>query len=256
MSKLNARLDQYSVWVALGWFDVMQSYRRTLFGPWWHTFNIAIFSFSMTFVYGALFGVPTVEYASYVLGGMISWFWISAVIVEGGSVFISQQHHVRNPDIDNENLIWAAAFKFSVIFAHQFVLVAGFVLVGLIDLSWNHLLVIPVLVGVFLLSLNVITILGLLFARFRDVQKLFSSSMIVIMLITPIVWKPEMMEGWRSAFVLANPFHHIIEFIRRPLLGETPSQVTILYIIGLIIFTQILARVLYKHFSKRIIFWI
>lgn len=249
-------LRQLSVWVALGWFDLAQSYRRTVLGPWWYTLNVAIWTFAMTIVYGALFGVPTIEYASYVLAGMIGWQWLSSVIAEGGSVFINQAHHVRNPDIDNDVLIWATAFRYFAIFLHQVVLVLLFILAGFIELGLAHLLLIPMSLAMFFLSVPIVTLLGLVFTRFRDVQKLANASLIIFLMITPIFWKREMLSGWRATFVDSNPFYHFIDFIRRPLLGEVPEALSVVVVLITYIVLWLFSAVALRRYGRQIVFWI
>lgn len=248
--------QKHSVWRALGWFDVAQSYRRTLLGPWWYTFNIAIWSFAMTIVYGALFGYPTADYASFVLTGMIGWSWISALVTEGGSVFMSQAHHVRNPDIRNDWLVYAAAYKFFIIYLHQMVLVALFVALGLIHLTWNTLFVLPATLLLFFTSIPLIGVLGVLFVRYRDLQRLVSAAMLMVMMVTPVFWQAGSVKGWRTALVQFNPFYHWVEILRQPLLGHAPVMMDWLYLGGTAVLLYLVFFRFYRRFSPYVIFWI
>src|SRR3546814_10570857 len=86
---LESPLHNPRMWMTLGWLAIVQSYRRSFLGPFWITLNLAIFASAMTLVYGALFGVPTKEYAAYVVTGMIAWFWVAALLPEVGSTFFN-----------------------------------------------------------------------------------------------------------------------------------------------------------------------
>jgi lipopolysaccharide transport system permease protein len=249
-------VKKHSIWRALAWFDVTQSYHRTVLGPWWYTLNIAIWSFAMTVVYGAIFGYPTGEYASFVLTGMIGWSWVSAMIVDGGAIFISQAHHVRNPDIQNDWLVLAASYKFLLVFMHQLVLVVVFMLLGVIHISWNTLYIVPVVAGLFVVSIPIISIVGTLFVRYRDIQRMVNAGMIMVLMVTPVFWKADSIKGWRTALVDANPFYHWVEIIRQPLLGNPPPLISCAYLAvvalglyGLMIFFR-------RRYSPYVIFWI
>ena len=62
----------------LAWIEPVQSYRRTLLGPFWITLHLVIFVVAMTIVYGALFSVPTLEYLAFLSCGLIAWIWVQA----------------------------------------------------------------------------------------------------------------------------------------------------------------------------------
>ena len=99
-------------------------------------------------------------------------------------------------------------------------------------------------------------VLAILYTRFRDVQKLVMASMIAILMLTPVFWKPDMMTGWRVAFVNFNPFHHLIEIIRQPMLGELPTLRTMATVLGIFVVFQTLSYFLYRKYIRRIVFWV
>ena len=47
--------------------------------------------------------------------------------------------------------------------------------------------------------------------------------MALVFLLTPVMWKPEMMMGRSRLIVDLNPFAHFIELLRAPMLGMAPG---------------------------------
>lgn len=243
------------LWMTLGWLDIIQTYRRTSLGPWWITANLLIFVIAMTYVYGALFGIPTTEYSAYLLGGMIAWYWISALLAEVGNVFLNYAYFVRSTAIGKPQLVWATVYKVFLTFVHHLAIVVLYIVIGFIPLNVNTLAIIPAVALLFLFSIPVTAVAGILFARYRDLQRFVGSANIIVMMMTPVFWKAEQMSGWRTAFVNWNPFHYLVELIRRPLLGQPLDTATIVVPIFLTILVWIGGTYFFKRYQRYIVFW-
>ena len=253
---LLAPLIHWRAWVGLGWSDVVQSYRRTMLGPFWITMNLVIFTTAMTLVYGALFGVAARDYAGYVVCGMMAWLWTSSLLSEVGNTFIAYASYIKSMPVDKSIFVWATVFKLLVTFAHNMMIFPILVLFGIVHLSVYTLLAIPALAVLFLLSIPVTAVSAILFARYRDLPRLIGSSTIIVMMMTPIFWKPEMMKGWRTAFVYLNPIHYVIEFVRRPLLGEPIGSLELAVVLGMTVLLWVLAAFVYRRYQSYVVFWV
>ena len=88
--------------------------------------------------------------------------------------------------------------------------------------GWTGLLALP---GLALLCLNGIwagLLLGIVSARFRDVPPIITSVVRICFFVTPIIWTPELLPA-RTLVLDANPFFHLVEVVRAPLLGQMPG---------------------------------
>lgn len=244
------------LWVTLGWLDIVQNYRRTSLGPWWITANLAIFVIAMTFVYGALFGIPAKQYSAYILGGMIAWYWISALFSEVGNAFLNYTYFIKSTAVDKAQLVWATAFKLLLTFAHHLVLVIPYMVFGIIPLNFYTLQIIPAVAVLFLLSIPVTAVAAILFARYRDLQRFVASAVIILLLVTPIFWQPGMMKGWRSAFVDFNPVHYLVELIRRPLLGQPLDMATVAVACLLTMLAWVGGTLFFRRYQRYVVFWV
>ena len=55
-------------------------------------------------------------------------------------------------------------------------------------------------------------------ARYRDIEPTVKSLMPPMLLLTPILWKPEML-GEYSFLIYANPFTYFVGIVRNDLIG-------------------------------------
>lgn len=249
-------LRQPNIWIGLAWLDIVQNYRRTILGPIWITLNLFIFTFAMTLVYGALFGVPPKEYAGFLACGMIGWFWCSALLVEVGQTFINYSYFIKGTPMDKSLLVWAAAFKQVIVLGHHLIVYVGLVVLGIIPLTIYSLAFIPVVFVMFLMAIPITAITAILFARYRDLSRLVSSGIVVLMMITPIFWQANMLKGWRLHFVHLNPLYYLIEFMRTPLLGKPLEPFMIAVVLVLLVFFWVVGVGMYSRYQKYIVFWL
>ena len=244
------------LWAGLAWMDVVQSYRRTMLGPAWITVNLIIFTVAMTLVYGALFSVPTGEYAAFLVCGMIGWLWIAALLQEVGNTFLNYSHFIKSTAIDKTFFIWAAVYKQAIIFAHHMIVYAALVILGVVPFTIYSLAVIPVIIVMFLISIPFTAVAAILFARYRDLSRLVSSTIIVLMMVTPIFWQPNMLTGWRLQFIYFNPLYYVVEFIRTPLLGKPLDPFIVAVVLGMGALFWIVGAGVYRRYQKYVVFWL
>jgi ABC-type polysaccharide/polyol phosphate export permease len=249
-------LTKPRIWLSLGWLDVIQNYRRTFLGPFWIILQMVIFSIAMTVVLASMFGVPTEDYAAHVVTGMIAWTWISAVVLEGGGTFLVYGQYIKSVPFDKAHFIWASAFKQVVIFAHNLVVYAGLVVLGVVEINLYTLMIFPSLLLMFLMSLPLLAVVAIMFSRYRDMQKLVSSSIIIVLMLTPIFWLPEFITGWRTAIYIFNPIYYVVEIIRKPLMGLPVSGTAYLVVSALTFTFWVLGAFCYKRYHRFVIFWI
>jgi ABC-2 type transport system permease protein/lipopolysaccharide transport system permease protein len=242
--------------MGLAWSDVVQSYRRTFFGPFWITLNLIIFATAITLVMGSIFKVSTEDYASYVVCGMIVWLWVSAMLTDVGNTFLVYSQFLRSTPIDKAFFIWAAVGKQTIVLAHQMIVYLALIPLGFVKVTPYTPLVIPAIAILFLMSIPFASVASILFARYRDLPRLISGSIVLVIMLTPIFWKPEMISGWRSAIVYLNPVYYVIDFVRSPLLGEPIKPLTGIVVLGLAAALWIAGAYFYNRYQKYVVFWI
>jgi len=243
------------IWITLGYLEILQSYRRSIIGPWWITLALGIQSLAMTVVFGAVFGMPNKEYAAYVVTGLIAWSWVNSIITESGGVFITNARYLKETNVSQEILVYASAFRHFIIALHNCALFPLLILFDVVEPSRSQLLLPILLAAFFYLTIPVAVLLGMLCARYRDITRIINSLVIVIMLITPIFWLPNTLAGKRTFIVDYNPVYYLVEFLRQPMLGNF-NIYNFLGVIIMIIPIWLIAEYISSKFSAEVVFWV
>jgi lipopolysaccharide transport system permease protein len=110
---------------------------------------------------------------------------------------------------------------------------------------------------IMLLSAPYCLMLGMVCARYRDIQMLVANFSNVLFFMTPIFWMPSSTPGLRSsAVVVFNPFFYMIELIRQPILNAAPPLMDWLVCGGIAAFGWALCLICLSAFRSRIAFWV
>ena len=112
--------------------------------------------------------------------------------------------------------------------------------------------------GLALLLLNGIwaaLLLGVISARFRDVPPIVASIVRILFFVTPIIWMPGLMPE-RALVLDFNPFFHMVEVVRAPLLGTLPGLVSWLAVLGITLGGWIVAFEFFRRYRWRIAYWV
>jgi len=237
--------------------ELVLNYRRTTFGPLWLSIYMGFLVFSITYVYASLFGQDQAGYSSYVFTGIVAWTWVQSLLTESGNSFIQNSHLIKNTNFEKEIFIWISCIRFLIIFFHNVVWIFFFYLFNIIKFDlYNFLFLIPSLIIIFFISIPFTYIMSILFTKFRDLQKFASSLAFILMLITPIFWKPNQISIDKSIIIDFNPFFWMIELIRTPLLSGVPVFSFYINSLILLLILWLFSFLAFRFFNKKIIFWI
>ena len=209
----------WPLWGRLGWNDILQRYRRSLLGPFWLTASMAIMVVALGTLYANLFKVEIQDFMPFLCVGLLVWNYISSVIGEAGTLFTGSESYIKQIRLPYSLYVYRFVWSRIIIFAHNFVIYFGILLYFAIWPGAVMLLAIP---GFILVTLNVALgsiSIGMASARFRDIPQIVGSVIQIAFFMTPVMWKPELL-GSRTYIVEFNPFYHLIEVMRSPLLGK------------------------------------
>ena len=60
---------------------------------------------------------------------------------------------------------------------------------------------------------------GLACIRFRDIQQLVATVLLMALFVTPIFWSPQQLNGPLATFEQYNILYHYVAIVRDPLMG-------------------------------------
>lgn len=248
-------LRLWPLWSRLGWHDIRKRYRRSVLGPFWLTLSMAVMVASLGLIYGTLFRLDLVGYLPFLAVGLATWTFVASVLNEGCLTFIELEPLIKNVRIPMSVHILRALWRNLIIYGHNIVI---FAVVAVVFGVWPGSAGFLVLPGLALLLMNaswIMLLLGMICTRFRDVPPIVGSVIQLLFFVTPVMWKPELL-GDRRYLMVLNPFHHLIEVIRAPLLGYVPGWES--WVAGLLFAVAgwLLTFACFARFRKRIAYWL
>jgi ABC-type polysaccharide/polyol phosphate export permease len=248
-------LTNWQLWSMLGWNDIHQRYRRSALGPFWITISMAIFIVLLGFIYSRLFHQDLAVYLPYIALGLIVWGFISGTIVEACGVFVDNAGIIKQIRLPYSIYVMRMIWRSFIVFLHTVILIVPIAIFFRMDLGLNSLLAIP---GMFLVVLNQIwvsIVVGVVSTRFRDVIQLVATAIQISMFATPIMWPISAISN--SHFIAdVNPFFHLIQLVRAPLLGEVAEPLSWIVVLVMCVIGYGLAALVLNRASSRLVYWL
>lgn len=241
----------------LGWQDVRQRYRRSAVGPFWLTISMGVMIGTIGVVFGHIFKAPMSEFLPFLAAGMILWGLVSSVINEGCTGFIAAEGIIKQLPIPLYVHILRLVWRNLLIFAHNLVIFPLVLLAVGRPLNINALVSIP---GLGLIIINMMwmaLILAVICARYRDLPQIVGSLLQVLYFLTPIMWLPHTLAPGMQLYLLnLNPFFHLFELFRAPLLGQLPTSTNWAVSVGMAIGGWAAAIFVFGRYKARIAYWV
>jgi ABC-type polysaccharide/polyol phosphate export permease len=253
-SDLTTAIRAWPIWWRLGIQDVRRGFQRSTFGVSWIFVNFAVTILAVGIVYGALLGQQAKNFLPFLAAGLVVWTYLTSSIVEGSNAFVASEGYIKQIGISP--FIYVLRFFVSISFKMFITLLAYLVVAVMVGVNL-HVGVIWALPGLLLIcatALLLITIFAHLNARFRDAGHLASLSLQVIFFITPVLWPRELLRGRSLSLIVdLNPFYHLLEIVRQPLLYSHPASMINYQAVGLLLIgLTFVAWVLTWRFHRRL----
>jgi ABC-type polysaccharide/polyol phosphate export permease len=243
------------LWPMLGWLEIKQRYRRSIIGPFWLTISTAVLIGAMGPLYGKIFNLDIASYFPYLGISFILWMFIANTITDSCTIFINAASYIQQMKIPFSVYVLKSVYKNLIIFFHNILIILIILIIFPQAISWQILLSI---FGVILIALNAFwvgMVLGMLCARYRDIQQIIVNLIQLAFFMTPIIWKAGML-GRYSFAVDYNPLYHFLEIVRGPLLYESINILS-WQVVGIItIFGYILMFKVFSIYREKIGYWV
>ncbi len=241
----------------MGWQDVKDTYKRSTLGPLWLTVGLGVQITAIGLLFPLLFGSDVKSYFPFVATSFVLWFFIINSLNESTTSYVQSERMMKQMAIPGYFPVLRSAAKNFILFLHNLVLIPIVMVVFGMSPSVTMF---AAIFGIALLAGNLFwlsVVLGVISARYRDFTPIVSSLLMLSFYVTPILWMPESVpERFRDLILNFNPFYHLMDIVRAPLLGSLPSPLSILWSVGLLFFGGILARWVLRKFSWKIVYWL
>ena len=243
------------VWGTLGWHDIRQRYRRSILGPFWFTLSTAIMVVVLGALYSTLLNQEITNYLPYLAVGLVVWQFLASSMIEGCNSFIGSANLIKQIRLPLTVHVCRIAWRNFAILLHSLPVVI-LTLIALGHWPSFEFLLIPIALLLLLLhSVWIGIVLGILCARFRDIPPIIANLVQVAFFFTPVMWSPDILKerAWVAAY---NPFYHLIEIVRAPILGQPVHVESWFWAFGFLFVGFGLAQFLMRRFRNRVPYWL
>jgi ABC-type polysaccharide/polyol phosphate export permease len=252
---LIAAFRAWSLWTMLGWNDIRQRYRRSVLGPFWITLSMAIFIMLIGVIYSHIFHINVQTYLPFLTPGYIIWGFISQTTNESAGAFQEGASIIRQIRLPYAIFVLRVVWRNFIVFLHTIVIFVPVAIIFDVHPGYISLLALPGLVLVYINQLWVTLTLAIISTRYRDVQQIVTTVIQIMMFTTPIMW-PISALGGAAIIAYVNPLYHMIELVRAPMLGNAPSELSWLVVIGCTFVGWTIAILLLRRAARRLVFWL
>lgn len=240
--------------------DLIARYRRSKLGMLWIVMNPVLLTLIMSVVLGTVFKMPIIEYAPYILIGIVVWELFTSSLVTGGGTFLGAYPYIRqfNHPVVLYTLKSAVVYTVNFLIASIGIMIWALflsptnVLLGLLSLPLTTILF-------FFLSWALVTIAAFINTKYRDYPQMMSLLMQALWYVSPVYFQESMFEANRYLLILfrCNPITHILYLLRKPFLYcQLPGVADYIFTIGCIAVSGGIAYFLNRKYAKRVIFYL
>jgi ABC-type polysaccharide/polyol phosphate export permease len=151
--------------------------------------------------------------------------------------------------------VWRTVLRNLITLAHHMVIVLGV----LIFFGYWQVMNLPLaLLGLLFLVVNaawISLLASICSARFRDVPQIVISVMQFALFMTPVFWRPEgKLVG--HAVLEANPFYHMLQAVRGPLMGKPVELDSYLFLGVMAVLGWAFAFTVFSRTRRRIVHYL
>lgn len=250
-------LDSFPVALHFAWGDTKARYRRSMLGPFWIVLSTAIGVAGLGVLWSSLLKVDKVTFIPSLTVGLVVWQLISGCITESSSIFLRNSMLIRN--IRTSFLIFPVqmVLRQLINFAHNLVVIMVVLLIYPPAFA-NVFVPLLAVLGLFLVLANMLWIgllIGMLGARYRDIDPLIGSVMPMLFFLSPVIYRPDH-ATISSSIIWMNPFTYLITIIRDPLQGMIPEAFVYYVVFGMLAGGWAIALWMLNQKRGRIAFWV
>lgn len=206
-------------------------------------------------LYGGLFNADLRTYLPYLAASLITWNYMSQSILDCCNAFIDASGVIKQMPSPRTTFVFKVIYRNLIYLAHNVIVVVGVFLLFQTPVNWNSALFF-LLAPLFFANVGWMGLVAaIVCTRFRDAGPITANAIQLLFFLTPVMWQPALLPE-RLSFVAANPFYHLMETVREPLLGFSPSVTSVITCLVMAILGWAAAIMLLGRVRKRIVFWV
>ena len=245
----------WRIWYRLAMMEIKNQYRQNSLGPFWISINTLILITAFGLIYSQILNVELSGHMVYVASGLICWYFYSALILKGCTLFVANRQMILQINKPFSLYVLKLITSELIVFAHNLLVLLFIVLLFAKGMTFTVLLAIPAMFVIAFNGFLIAFLLAVIATRYRDVASSIKAVVQPLMFLTPIIWSVESL-GNRPAFVNWNPFYHVVEIWRAPIVSNKVPLESWAFIGVFTLLLLLLIALLFGKYRNRIAFWL
>jgi homopolymeric O-antigen transport system permease protein len=236
----------------LMWRDIKVRYKQTVLGAAWAVLQPLTTMIIFTYFFGKLARVPTdgVPYPVFCYTALLLWTFFSNGVTNAANSLTGNSNLITKVYFPRLIIPSAAVGAGLLDFAIASVLLVGLLLYYGFPVTWEYLMILPLVVLTTLFALGVGIWFSALNVRYRDVRYALPFLTQVWFFVSPIIYPASLVpEEWRWVLHL-NPLAGVIEFFRAALFGRDLPWIALVYAAGLTVIVLAYASYTFRRMER------
>ncbi len=245
------------VWLYPGWVTFLVKYRETYLGPIWIIVGPALFILVLGNLFGSVMSHSAVKFVPHLAVGLIVWGYINSIASSAPRLYIRSRAALMQGRTNHMNIVMRVICNATIVFLHQAIIIVAVMLIYRVAPTAQLIYLLPAIALIFLHSIWILTVFGIIGARYRDLTDILEMVMRIAFLATPIIWMAG--EAGRGStignYLLLNPFYHVIEPFRGSLLGTPIDPASWVISTAIAVVGLLIANHFYNRFRHLVVLW-
>ena len=246
-------------WIHLSLSDLRSRWRRSFFGILWTVIQPLGMTLLLAVVFGKIFKTDIVEYAPYILSGMVVWEFVIASAIGGSLSFVQADAYIMQ--CQHPLAIYTLRTVLTnliVLMLASLSLIAWVLVITPQHFGWTWLAALTTFPILALIAWPMATLFAYIATRFRDLPHALGLLFQAMWFVSPIYFEAKTFRGGElDGLVDYNPIYHMLQIVRAPLLqGAWPIMENYTYCLGLIVCLILLAWLVGRTADKKVIFYL
>ncbi|MBO6796525.1 ABC transporter permease [Maricaulis sp.] len=257
MRDIQQSLSRPAIWLRLGVRDVVLQYSRAGIGVAWSLINALVWIGVVYVFLGPALSEGRSDYLTYVAAGVVTFNFMSGIIAGGTGAMT----RLKGPLLNLPLPIFACALRHvTATFTHlliQSMAVVGAMLIDGITVTTSLIWILPALAVLLIAAVFVTAGLMVVGVLVGDLSFMIQSLMRLLLFATPVFWFAGDVTGsLRYQITLFNPFAHLLDLIRAPILGEMPSILNVNVAFGTVAAAMLIGFALFAGNCRNVRRWL
>ncbi len=249
-------LVKVQLWTELAKLDLKVKFRGTFFGVFWVLMALVMKVGIISVVWSLVLDKPLKEYVLFLSIGILTWNYIAALVLTSTTSFLKAANYFKQMNMPHFIFVFQTVYRETIILLIYQVMAIPLILFYF-GFSGIKAVWLWSLLGYLLIIINGVLAgawLGWVATRYRDVQHLAANLIMILFIVTPVLWPPpEGLEG--HLYFQLNPFFHLLEVVRAPILNSVVPTVSLLVASGLAVMNFLICLIFYKVAKSRLVLW-